>query len=225
MDAVDARLDEQGHHDRMIGVIPGNTRAAALYERRGYAPTMLTLTRFGRPPVGPPTSAGVPVETVAADEIDTLGPLWHALHRHHQALAPELGPFVDHGASWGHMRGLIAADDGGFLLRAGPAERPAAMAWVTISRDDPLWADTWVTGREVAEIRILVVADDERGGGLGSALLDEVDARLAGAGVHDQVVAAIAPNTAAVRLYERRGFRPTWLQLTRFAAREAPARA
>ncbi len=93
------------------------------------------------------------------------------------------------------------------------------MACVTIARDDPLWADTWATGRDVAEIKLLVVAPGARGAGLGSALLDEVDRRLAAGGVHDQVIGAIAPNTAAIRLYERRGFRPAWLQMTLFERR------
>jgi hypothetical protein len=37
--------------------------------------------------------------------------------------------------------------------------------------------------------------------------------------VHDQVIGAIAPNADAIRLYERRGFRAAWLQMTRFARR------
>jgi ribosomal protein S18 acetylase RimI-like enzyme len=85
-----------------------------------------------------------------------------------------------------------------------------------VTRDDPLWADTWVTERDVAEIKLLVVDDDARGRGVGSALLDEVDRRLGDAGVRDQVIGAIEPNAAAIRLYERRGFRPAWLQMTRF---------
>ncbi len=152
--------------------------------------------------------------------METLAPLWHALHRHHQAVAPELGPFVAHDASWDAVRPLLAASaDDGLLLRAGPADRPTAMASVSIARDDPLWADTWVTGRDVAEIKLLVVDESARGSGLGSALLDAVDDRLAGAGVHDQAIGAIAPNTAAIRLYERRGFRPAWLQMTLFESR------
>ena len=82
---------------------------------------------------------------------------------------------------------------------------------MSITRDDPLWADTWVTGRDVAEIKLLVVDDERPRRGLGSALLDAVDDRLAAAGVHDQVIGAIEPNAAAIRLYERRGFRPAWL--------------
>ena len=61
--------------------------------------------------------------------------------------------------------------------------------------------------------------ESARGSGLGSALLDAVDDRLAADGVHDQAIGAIAPNTAAIRLYERRGFRPAWLQMTQFERR------
>jgi ribosomal protein S18 acetylase RimI-like enzyme len=78
-----------------------------------------------------------------------------------------------------------------------------------------------VTGRAVAETAMLVVTSAARGQGVGSALQDAVDARLAAAGVHDQVIGAIATNEDAIRLYRRRGFRPAWLRLTRFAAREA----
>jgi ribosomal protein S18 acetylase RimI-like enzyme len=50
--------------------------------------------------------------------------------------------------------------------------------------------------------------------------MDEVDARLAADGVADQVIGAIEPNRDAIRLYERRGFKPAWLQLTCFASRD-----
>ena len=66
---------------------------------------------------------------------------------------------------------------------------------------------------------MLVVAADARGRGLGSAVMDAIDARLQAAGVVDQVIGAIEPNRDAIRLYERRGFRPAWLQMTRFASR------
>jgi ribosomal protein S18 acetylase RimI-like enzyme len=220
LEAVFARFADEGRDDRVIGVIPGNARAAALYTRHGYVPTWLTLTRFGRPRATEPAARRAAVERVQPSEIDALAPLWHALHRHHQAVAPDLGPFVPHDASWTVVRPLLetAARDG-LLLRAGPPATPLAMACVTISRDDPLWADTWVTGRTVAETKLLVADDDARGDGLGSALLDAIDERLAAAGVHDQVIGAIEPNAAAIRLYERRGFRPAWLQLTRFEQR------
>jgi ribosomal protein S18 acetylase RimI-like enzyme len=220
MDLVDARLDELGLDDRMIGVLPANTRAVALYERRGYVPTWLTLTRFGRRHEVPTDEARVAIEPVALGEINALEPLWHSLHEHHRAVAPALAPFVERAASWEVMRRMLDATiRAGAVLRAGPLERPLGMACVTISRDDPLWADTWTTGRDVAEVKLLVVEESARGAGIGSALLATVDRRLAEAGVHDQAIGAIAPNAGAIRLYERRGFRPAWLQMTRFPGR------
>ena len=129
-------------------------------------------------------------------------------------------------SSWDVIRGLLGrAAHERLLLRVGPAAAPVGFACVGVARDDPLWADTWVTGRDVAEIELLVVAEDARGRGIGSTLLDAVDELLGAAGVHDQVVGAIEPNGDAIRLYERRGFRPAWLRMTRFAARPDAARA
>ena len=222
LDAFDAWLAEIGVPDAVIGVVPANTGATALYRRRGFEPTWLTLTRFGRAPGQPEVEASVTVEPVAARDIAGLEPLWLALHRHHQAVAPELAPFVADGPSWEIVRGLLAAAvDDGLLLRAGPACAPLGFACVGVTHDDPLWADTWRTGADVADIKLLVVAPEARGLGIGTALLEAIDARLEALGVHDQAVGAIAPNGDAIRLYERRGFRPAWLQLTRFAAREA----
>ena len=219
LDAVDARLDAAGSADRVIGVLPANRRAIDLYRRRGYEPTWLTLTRFGRPPR--PAGPGIVVDPVAPGEIDGLRDLWLELHHHHQAVSPHLAPFIADGESWEIVRGLFAAAaDEGQLLRVGPAAAPAALAYYGVTRDDPLWLDTWQTGRDVAEVHMLVVAGHARGRGLGSAVLDAVDARLAADGVVDQVVGAIEPNRDAIRLYERRGFRPAWLQLTRFASRD-----
>jgi GNAT superfamily N-acetyltransferase len=59
-----------------------------------------------------------------------------------------------------------------------------------------------------------------RGAGIGSALLDAVDTEFARLGVDDQVIGVLPGNVDAARVYERRGFRPTWLYLSRFAGRD-----
>ena len=79
--------------------------------------------------------------------------------------------------------------------------------------------DTWVSGRRVAEIETLSVLPAARGAGVGSALLDRVDAELAAAGIDDVLIAAFVTNLDAIRLYERRGFRPASLYMIRLAAR------
>jgi GNAT superfamily N-acetyltransferase len=214
LDEFEARVAAAGVADMTIGVVPGNTGAAALYGSRGFRPTVLLLSRFSRPPE---TASVSGVDPVPATEVDTLRPLWLELHHHHQSVGAELGPFASDAASWEYKRGrLVRAAEEGLLLRVGPADAPRAMASVLIERDDPLWGDTWVTGRDVADVEVLSVTAEARGQGLGSLLLDAIDERLAAAGVLDQVIGILAPNSAAGRLYERRGFRPAWLWMSRF---------
>ena len=90
---------------------------------------------------------------------------------------------------------------------------PAAGSWV---------ADTWRTGDRVGEIESLGVLPEWRGRGIGSRLLDVLERELAAGGVRDLVLGALPGNRAAIRLYERRGFRPTWLYLSRLEGRPAP---
>lgn len=218
-DAVEAELGARTAVDRVIGVLPQNARATAFYEERGYEPTWLTLTRFGRPP-GDPGSRGGPVERLPADAIDGLRPLWLELHRHHQAVAPQLAPYLDDEASWTQVRPLIAtAADDGLAWIATDGRRPVGFATASITVDDPLWADTWQVGRAVGETTLLSVDASARERGVGSALLDVVDREFAARGALDQVIGVIAGNDRARALYERRGFRPAWCALTRFAAR------
>jgi RimJ/RimL family protein N-acetyltransferase len=205
----------------VVGVVSGNSGAVALYERRGFVPTVLTLTRFSRDAPAPAAGAAAPVEAVPPAAVDGLRSLWLDLHHHHQEVAPQLAPFVSDARSWEVIRpSLVRAAENDLLLRIGPSDSPLAIASIGIMHDDPLWTDTWVTGPDVADIQVLTVAPSARGRGVGSTLLDAIDERLASAGVRDQAVAAIVSNRDAIRLYERRGFKPAWLQLTRFAGRE-----
>jgi ribosomal protein S18 acetylase RimI-like enzyme len=56
---------------------------------------------------------------------------------------------------------------------------------------------------EVAELETIYLVPEERGRGLGSLVLDIVDAELEARGLRDLVVGAVPGNTAALRLYER----------------------
>jgi len=213
-DEFEERIAAAGYTDAVIGVLPGNDRAEALYRSRGFELAIVMLTRFQRPPEVRSVSG---VDDVPASEVDSLRALWLELHHHHRDLAPDLAPWASDEASWVAQRPKLArAAEEGLLLRIGPAEAPRAIAGVLIDRDNPLWNDTWLTGRDVADVDVLVVSAEARGQGLGSLLLDAVDERLAAAGVLDQVIAALAANESASRLYERRGFRPAWRWLTRF---------
>jgi ribosomal protein S18 acetylase RimI-like enzyme len=159
-------------------------------------------------------------------DLDILEPLWVAVHHQHSATMPELAPYVDDATTWAERRALyaellakpdtvllVAEDDGGAAVGYGLAH--------VMERDSTWLADTWVTGARVGEIESLSVLPAHRGAGLGTALLDELEAALAARGVTDLILGVLPGNSAALRLYERRGWQPTWLYLSRFDGRHA----
>ena len=164
------------------------------------------------------------VTRAGAEALDRLRPLWLVLHHHHQAVGgPALGPYVDDEASWAARRSLYAGflARGGFAVLAERDGRLAGYAMVAVTPvEETLMPDTWRTGDRVAEVETLVVDPAARGEGLGTALLDRVDEELAAEGVADVLIGAIVTNTDAIRLYERRGFRPAWLYLLRLGSRD-----
>lgn len=73
----------------------------------------------------------------------------------------------------------------------------------------------------MAELQTFAVAPARRGSGIGTLLLDRVDAELATLGIRDVLVAVLEGNFNARRLYERRGFRPVMTTLARFGTQDA----
>jgi ribosomal protein S18 acetylase RimI-like enzyme len=55
---------------------------------------------------------------------------------------------------------------------------------------------------------------------LGSELLNRLEQHLHAIGVKDLILGALPGNTDAIRLYERRGYQPTWLYMSRFEGRQ-----
>jgi ribosomal protein S18 acetylase RimI-like enzyme len=85
---------------------------------------------------------------------------------------------------------------------------------------DETWVpDTWKTSSRIGEIESLSVLAEYRGSGLGSELLNRLEQHLHALGVKDLILGALPGNTDAIRLYERRGYHPTWLYLSRFEGR------
>jgi ribosomal protein S18 acetylase RimI-like enzyme len=166
---------------------------------------------------------GLTITRAGAEALDRLRPLWLELHHHHQAVGgPALGPYVDDDESWTACRAtyakLLAGEGFAFLAERGDELVGYALVAVMPS-SETLLDDTWRVGERVAEIETVSVAPAERGAGIGSALLDRVDAELAAAGIEDVLIGAVVTNADAIRLYERRGFRPAWLYMTRLAGR------
>ena len=146
-----------------------------------------------------------------------------AVHHRHAESMPELAPYVADAATWAERRALYAellAKDDTVLLLAydGDALVGYGLAHV-MEAAGSLFSDTWVTGERIGEIESLSVLPGHRGQGLGSRLLEGLEAALEEQGVDDLVLGLLPGNTDAARLYERRGYRPTWLYLSRFKGR------
>ncbi|HEY1640661.1 MAG TPA: GNAT family N-acetyltransferase [Streptosporangiaceae bacterium] len=159
----------------------------------------------------------------SAADLPLLEPLWVSVHHQHAESMPELAPYVDDSRTWAERSvlyaGLLARPQTILLLaRAGRELVGYGLAHVMTAAGS--WAgDTWQTGAQIGEIESLAVLPSWRGRGIGGRLLDELERELAATGVHDLVIGVLPGNTGAVRLYQRRGFRPTWTYLSRFAGR------
>jgi ribosomal protein S18 acetylase RimI-like enzyme len=157
----------------------------------------------------------VTLSEISVDDVPRLRELWIALHHQHRALAPV--PLVeDDERSWDARRSLYLT-----WLRKGNAfgllaeRRGEAVGYaICCLYDGP--DDTFPVGARYGDLYSLCVAERERGQGIGTRLLDGVDAELERRGVHDLRISVIAGNERAQRLYERRGLRVAELVLFRF---------
>jgi len=93
----------------------------------------------------------------------------------------------------------------GFLALARNCAGVVGYAFVRLEQG---FDDTFPFGERYAELYSLSVAPGWRGQGIGTLLLDFVDAELAARGNRDLTIAVMVGNAGAQRLYERRGLRP-----------------
>ena len=166
---------------------------------------------------------GLTIARGSAADIPALEPLWVAVHHRHAESMPELAPYVSDAETWAERRALyetllgrpdtvllIARLDGALIGYALSHVLDLADTWIP---------DTWRTGARIAELESLSVLPEHRGAGVGTALLDAVEREWAALGVADAIVGLLPGNEGALRMYARRGFRPTWLYMSRFAGR------
>jgi GNAT superfamily N-acetyltransferase len=154
--------------------------------------------------------------------LDELEPLWKALMARHAEVWGLL-PMREPHRSWTLRRGQYQgwlADEGSFVLVARRGDVPIGYLMVDVGEGD----ETYATGERVARIETLVVADGERGAGVGGLLFDAATTELERLGVEDLLVGYMDGNDAARWFYERRGFRPFvhLLYAKRPGARPAP---
>jgi ribosomal protein S18 acetylase RimI-like enzyme len=159
----------------------------------------------------------------SAADLPALRPLWVSVHHQHAQSMPELAPYVDDDRTWAVRSVLYAEllakpDTVLFLAMAGSVAIGYGLAHVLAAADTWL-PDTWQTGARIGEIESLAVLPSYRGQGLGGRLLDALETELAAIGVRDLVLGVLPGNADAIRLYERRGYRPTWTYLSRLEGR------
>ena len=149
---------------------------------------------------------GITIEKLDPANIDEVGPLWKALLDHIAALPEALVPVRPSDQSWKLEREamLEALKGDAFALAGRRSGEAVGYLFVRIEGPDPVW----YTGDTHAELAHLCVAEGERGNGVGSALMDAMDADLERRGVEDVEIGVDTGNDMAVRLYEGRGYRP-----------------
>ena len=152
--------------------------------------------------------------------VDELRILWLALHRHERTVAPTL-PFVPDELSWRRRRSLYIRRlelEQGFLALARSRSGVVCYAFVCLHEGSD---DTFPLGERYAELYSLSVAPAWRGRGIGTRLLDFVDAELASRAIRDLSISVMVGNSGAQRLYERRGLQPAEVVLYRFGSVDA----
>ncbi len=151
---------------------------------------------------------GISIEPLSSHHIDLLAPLWRALLDHIAVLPEAVVPIRPFEQSWPLVRErmLEALGKEAFIVvaRRDGEPQPVGYAFVMVESADPVW----YTGDKFAELDHLSVAAGERAAGVGTALLDAVDAELERRGVNDVQIGVDSGNQQAMRLYERRGYRP-----------------
>jgi ribosomal protein S18 acetylase RimI-like enzyme len=168
-------------------------------------------------------AAPVQILRGGAGDVDRLEPLWVSVHHVHAESMPELAPYVDDATTWAERRKLYAellAKPDTVLLLATAADALVGYGLAHVMPAEETWVpDTWVTGPRIGEIESLAVLPEHRGRGLGTELLDRLERELREQGVADVVIGVLPGNEGAVRMYERRGYRPAWMYLSRFENR------
>jgi ribosomal protein S18 acetylase RimI-like enzyme len=158
---------------------------------------------------------GVTLHQGRDELVDELEPLWLSMFDHHLSTGAAGLPVIGRSESWARRRALygqLLRSDDTFIVvaRRGSAAVGYAFAHVHIGPDD-----TWDTGDRIGEVESLAVLPLERGGGLGTLLLDCAEAILDHLGARDVMIGVLAGNDDAQRFYERRGMTPAIVKLLR----------
>ena len=152
-------------------------------------------------------SAAYEISPGSAADIPALEAAFLSLHDHHRSVSAVVLTAPDDRAWAERMRTYEQYFDAdqALLHLARVAGRCVGYAFTVLH---PGSDDTFPLGAGYAELYTLAVLPEARGLGIGTALLDVVDATLAKGGIPNLTVAVMAQNDAAIRLYRRRRLPP-----------------
>jgi GNAT superfamily N-acetyltransferase len=144
-------------------------------------------------------------------DASALGELGVSLMQTHYAFDDRrfLEPTIADAAGYAQFLASQLDDDDSIVMLAEQRERIVGYVYAAI---EPLsWKDL---RDECGYIHDLLVADVARGRGAGEALLNTAIEWLQERGMPRVVLGTAAQNETARRLFERRGFRPTMIEMT-----------
>ena len=147
------------------------------------------------------------------ERIADLEPIWQALYEHHGDIAEGVAGVRPYEDTWkqrqGQYREWLEGDGEAALLLAERDGRAVGYAMLTAGPG----AATWDLGDRVVEIETLSVLPEERGSGVGAALMDECRRWARDRGGRTIAVGLAHTNEGARRFYERVGFTPFYLDM------------
>jgi GNAT superfamily N-acetyltransferase len=151
------------------------------------------------------------IRETSAEQLELLAPMWAALHAHHTQIGGEVAPMRNLEESWRRRRseyeGWLASGEA-VILRAEQAGR--ALGYLTLRVSEG--PHTWDLGK-VGTIETLSVLPEERGAGVGAALMSAARRGAASQGAQSLAVGVVHTNLDALRFYEHEGFGSFYLEL------------
>ena len=148
-------------------------------------------------------AAGTQIRRGGPEDLPLLEPLWVSVHHRHAESMPELAPYVDDATTWAVRSTLYAellAKPDTVLLLASAGDALVGYGLAHVMPLEETWVgDTWVTGPRIGEIESLAVLPEHRGQGLGTELLDRLEARAPRPGRHRSRARRCCPATTPRR--------------------------
>jgi GNAT superfamily N-acetyltransferase len=149
-------------------------------------------------------------------EVDHVAPLFKQLVEFHRGVIDGAWPVRSAEAAWAHRRGQYEewlGEGSARMLAAIPAgDEAATPVGYAVLAIKPSMA-SWDVNERVGELETLAVAEEARGQGIGSRLIEACRELLREQGITHWAVAVVEANIDATRLYEREGFRPFYRQM------------